>query len=132
MDVFKHCQHRLDESCFDLQICLCSCSGVSTSTLEIGRKQTTTASCKACGGKPLVNGRGSSSNSMPGAFGLELTSFINSDLTWTKITKGNRSSSRRARKSLARSLKNIGELVNKDPKSVEMPVSESEKVVLTY
>ncbi|KAB1215362.1 hypothetical protein CJ030_MR4G025268 [Morella rubra] len=109
-------------------ICLCSCSGVSTSTLEIGRKQTTTASCKACGGKPLVNGRGSSSNSMPGAFGLELTSFINSDLTWTKITKGNRSSSRRARKSLARSLKNIGELVNKDPKSVEMPVSESEKL----
>lgn len=118
----------MDESCFDLQICFCSCTGVSASTLEISRKQAATACCKTCGGKPLVNGRGSSSSSMPGAVGLELTSFINSDLTWTKIKKGSRSSSRRARKSLPRSLRNIAELVNKDPKAVDMPVSESEKV----
>nr|XP_023914124.1 uncharacterized protein LOC112025676 isoform X2 [Quercus suber] len=65
---------------------------------------------------------------MPGAVGLELTRFVNSDLTWTNITKGNRSSSRRARKSLTRSLRNIPELVNKDPKAVDMPVSESEKL----
>ncbi|KAM3688093.1 hypothetical protein ACB098_10G126600 [Castanea mollissima] len=65
---------------------------------------------------------------MPGAVGLELTRYVNSDLTWTNITKGNRSSSRRARKSLTRSLRNIAELVNKDPKAVDMPVSESEKL----
>ncbi|XP_030947251.1 uncharacterized protein LOC115971460 isoform X1 [Quercus lobata] len=109
-------------------ISLCSCTGVSTSTLEISKKQGATASCKACGGKPLVNGRVPSTSSMPGAVGLELTRFVNSDLTWTNITKGNRSSSRRARKSLTRSLKNIAELVNKDPKAVDMPVSESEKL----
>lgn len=99
---------------------------MSASTLEISKKQVTTASCKSCGGKPLVNGRGPSASSMPGAVGLELTSFVNPDLTWSKITKGNRSSSRRARKSLT--IRNIAELVNKDPKAVEMPVSESEKL----
>ncbi|KAM3688091.1 hypothetical protein ACB098_10G126600 [Castanea mollissima] len=109
-------------------ISLCSCSGVSASTLEISKKQDATASCKACGGKPLVNGRVPSTSSMPGAVGLELTRYVNSDLTWTNITKGNRSSSRRARKSLTRSLRNIAELVNKDPKAVDMPVSESEKL----
>ena len=77
----------------------------------------------------MVNGRGPSASSMPGAVGLELTSFVNPDLTWSKITKGNRSSSRRARKSLT--IRNIAELVNKDPKAVEMPVSESEKVNFT-
>lgn len=120
----------MDESCFDLQICFCSCSGVSASALEISRKQATTARCKTCGGKPFVNGRELSSTSMPGAVGLELTRFVNSDLTWTRITKGSRSSSRRARKSLTRSLKNIAEQVNKEHKVVDMPVSESEKVNL--
>lgn len=118
----------MDESCFDLQICFCSCSGVSASALEISRKQATTARCKTCGGKPFVNGRELSSTSMPGAVGLELTRFVNSDLTWTRITKGSRSSSRRARKSLTRSLKNIAEQVNKEHKVVDMPVSESEKL----
>lgn len=58
---------------------------------------------------------------------LEVASFIDSDLTW-KGSKGKRSSLRRAKRSVSRSLKRCGELVNQYSKTVDMPVSESEKV----
>uniref|UniRef100_A0A5B7AEG9 Uncharacterized protein n=1 Tax=Davidia involucrata TaxID=16924 RepID=A0A5B7AEG9_DAVIN len=63
--------------------------------------------------------------------GLELSSLINSELTWKKVSKGNRSSGRRARKSVVRTSKASGEFVNKDSKEVDMPVSESEKLGVT-
>lgn len=111
----------------DLQIHLCTCIEGSASSPGLSRKRAATTSCKTCGGKQLVNGRGSPPGSMLSTVGLELTSLINSDLTWKKASKG-RSASRRARKPVARCSKAGGELVNKDPKRVAMPVSESEKV----
>lgn len=65
---------------------------------------------------------------MLSAVSLELTSLINSDLTWKKIAKGKRSTSRRARKLVARSSRASAELINRKSKRVDMPVSESEKV----
>ncbi|RVW43253.1 hypothetical protein CK203_096030 [Vitis vinifera] len=111
----------------DLQIHLCTCIEGSASSPGLSRKRAATTSCKTCGGKQLVNGRGSPPGSMLSTVGLELTSLINSDLTWKKASKG-RSASRRARKPVARCSKAGGELVNKDPKRVAMPVSESEKL----
>lgn len=58
---------------------------------------------------------------------LELTSLINSDFTWTKVSKGCRSSSRRPRRSNTINL-DRGALLTKDSKGLEMPVSESEKL----
>lgn len=106
---------------------LCTCIEGSASSPGLSRKRAATTSCKTCGGKQLVNGRGSPPGSMLSTVGLELTSLINSDLTWKKASKG-RSASRRARKPVARCSKAGGELVNKDPKRVAMPVSESEKL----
>ncbi|KAK9276335.1 hypothetical protein L1049_005867 [Liquidambar formosana] len=63
--------------------------------------------------------------------GLELTSVINSDLTWKKVSKGNRRTSRRARKSVAISLRTSGDSINKNLKRVDMSVSESEKLGVT-
>ncbi|KAJ0048894.1 hypothetical protein Pint_15120 [Pistacia integerrima] len=64
---------------------------------------------------------------MLGTISLEVASFINSDLTW-KGSKGKRSSLRRAKRSVSRSLKRCGELVNQYSKTADMPVSESEKL----
>ncbi|KAF8379557.1 hypothetical protein HHK36_028997 [Tetracentron sinense] len=114
------------------EIRLCTCTGGSASTLELSRKGAATASCKTCGGKQLVDRRGSLSGSMLSTVGLELTSLINPDLTWKTVSKGNRSASRRARKPVIRSLKESRELVDKGPERVdEMPVSESEKLGVT-
>ena len=81
------------------------------------QKQATTASCKTSGGKKLGDGRGEPPSSMLGT-------IIGSDLTWNG-SKGCRSKSRRANKSV---LKGCGKLVNKKPETLDMPVSESEKV----
>ncbi|XP_042475992.1 uncharacterized protein LOC122057791 [Macadamia integrifolia] len=110
----------------------CSCSGGPASTIEPIRKRLVTASCKTCGGKPLVDWGGSLSGSMVSTGGLELTSVINPDLTWKTVSKGNRSASRRARRPISRNCQRSGTLIDKDPEKVEdMPVSESEKLGVT-
>ncbi|PSS11384.1 hypothetical protein CEY00_Acc15659 [Actinidia chinensis var. chinensis] len=60
-----------------------------------------------------------------------LSTLINSNLTWSKDSKGNRSSSRRARTSFELGFGTSGKLVNKDSKDGDMPVSESEKLGVT-
>ena len=61
--------------------------------------------------------------------GLELTSFINPDLTWKTVSKGNRSGKRRTRKPGAKSLTMGMGLADKNARTVEdVTVSESEKV----
>ncbi|KAL6986291.1 hypothetical protein U1Q18_019659 [Sarracenia purpurea var. burkii] len=112
-------------------ICSCMCTGGSASTLEFSKQRASTASCKSCGGKPLVDGQRSPSTSMLSTVGLERTSLINSNLTWSKVSKGSRSSSRRARKSFELGFETSEKLVKKDFKDVEMPVSESEKLGVT-
>lgn len=99
--------------------------------LEISRKrkQLTKASCGTCGGRPLVDGIEPEPASMLSTVDLELTNFINSDLTWKKVKKGCRSTNRRSRKSITPSL-NVGvELGNMSRKrDHDSSVSESEKV----
>lgn len=89
------------------------------------RKEVTTASCKTCGGRPPVDGIGSMSASMISAKGLELTNFINPDLTWKTVSKGYRSSTRRSRKPIDRSPKSDADLQDKGEDTI---VSESEKL----
>ncbi|XP_057463765.1 uncharacterized protein LOC130753603 [Actinidia eriantha] len=60
-----------------------------------------------------------------------LSTLFNSNLTWSKDSKGNRSSLRRARTSFELGFGTSGKLVNKDSKDVDMPVSESEKLGVT-
>ncbi|KAK6947811.1 hypothetical protein RJ641_001284, partial [Dillenia turbinata] len=101
---------------------LCTCSAGSASTTGVNRKRAATAFCKSCGGKPFVNGQGSSPQSMLSTVGLELSSLINSDLTWKSISKGNRSATRRARKSVAKSSEVKSELVQDNLESLDMPL----------
>ncbi|KAG8659142.1 uncharacterized protein LOC110609462 isoform X2 [Manihot esculenta] len=86
------------------------------------------ASCKTYGQKPLVNDRGLSLGSMHGVVGLKFSSLINSDLTWKKAAKGNRTSSRRARNSVSRSWNSGEDLIKMDSNTVDMSFSESEKL----
>lgn len=111
-----------------MQACFCSCTGVVNTTLVSSRKEGTTASCKTCGGRPPVDGIGSMSASMISAKGLELTNFINPDLTWKTVSKGYRSSTRRSRKPIDRSPKSDADLQDKGEDTI---VSESEKVDIT-
>ncbi|XWS37870.1 hypothetical protein CRYUN_Cryun19dG0082600 [Craigia yunnanensis] len=61
--------------------------------------------------------------------GLELTSFINPDLTWKTVSKGNRSGARRTRKPGSKSLTMGMGLSEKNARTVEdVTVSESEKL----
>ncbi|XP_057952017.1 uncharacterized protein LOC131146426 [Malania oleifera] len=60
--------------------------------------------------------------------GLELTNFINPNLTWKTVSKGSRSASRRSRKSVARNEKVSLEQADKSPEGVDTLVSESEKL----
>ena len=101
--------------------------------LELSREHIAKASCKTCGGIPLVNGIGSPSASMMGTVGLELTNFINPELTWKTVAKGNRSASRRSRKPASRNSKMGAGQADKSPKKTENgSVSESEKVAFAY
>ncbi|KAJ0715084.1 hypothetical protein HanPI659440_Chr13g0497061 [Helianthus annuus] len=107
---------------------LCTCIGGSTSTISSRKRRGgTTVSCKNCGGRPAIDGKSSSGCLLSTV--LELTSLINSDVTWTKISKGCRSSSRRPRTSTSNTTNlACGGLLNKDTTDLEMPVSESEKL----
>ncbi|XWS50472.1 hypothetical protein CRYUN_Cryun12cG0090300 [Craigia yunnanensis] len=87
------------------------------------------ASCKTCNGRPLVDGIGSVSTGMMSTVSLELTSFINPDLTWKTVSKGNRSGTRRTRKPSTKSLTMGMWLAEKNARTVEdVTVSESEKL----
>ncbi|OVA13968.1 hypothetical protein BVC80_1787g37 [Macleaya cordata] len=136
----KECGTGKDNEGPDLMIRLCTCSGGSASTLELSRNRVAVASCKICGRKPLVDGRGSLSGSMLSTVGLELSTVFNPDLTWKTVSKGNRSATRRARKPIARSVegsaKPVAGSVEGSEKEVskrleDMPVSESEKLGVT-
>ncbi|GMI80869.1 hypothetical protein HRI_001756200 [Hibiscus trionum] len=92
-------------------------------------KQEATASCKICCGQPLVDGIGSVSSGVMSTVGLELRSFINSDLTWKAVSKRNRSGTRRTRKPVAESMTMGLGLANKNGRKLEdVMVSESEKL----
>ena len=76
---------------------LCTCIGGSTSINTSRKRRSGTLSCKNCGGRSSINGKSSSSCLLSTV--LELTSLIKSDFTWTKVSKGCRSSSRRCQSS---------------------------------
>ncbi|XP_063935801.1 uncharacterized protein LOC108227261 isoform X2 [Daucus carota subsp. sativus] len=107
------------------------CSGDSASMLEISRKgkQLKKAACGTCGGKPLVDGIESESASMLSTVDLELSSFINPDLTWKKVKKGCRTTTRRSRK-LVDQKSNVGaKSGNKSSeRDQDSSVTESEKL----
>lgn len=66
---------------------------------------------------------------MMGTVGLELTNFINPELTWKTVAKGNRSASRRSRKPASRNSKMGAGQADRSPKKTENgSVSESEKL----
>ncbi|XP_031275096.1 uncharacterized protein LOC116133545 [Pistacia vera] len=66
---------------------------------------------------------------MMSTVGLELTNFLNPDLTWKTVAKGNRSATRRTRKPFVRNFTAGVELADKSPKRAENgTVSESEKL----
>lgn len=92
------------------------------------REQGATASCKSCGGGPSVDGIGSvGSASMMSAVGLELTNFINPELTWKKVAKGFRSALRR--KPVVRSFAIGTKLSDEGVKNADdMTASDTEKV----
>ncbi|WRX18409.1 hypothetical protein QQP08_010896 [Theobroma cacao] len=108
---------------------ICTCPRSFSSPLVSSRKQEATASCKTCRGRPLVDGIGSVSAGMMSTVGLELTSFINPDLTWKTVSKGNRSGTRRTRKLGAKNLTMGMGLADKNARTAEdVTVSESEKL----
>lgn len=108
---------------------MCTCTGVVPNTLVSSRKQVTTETCKTCGGSP-VDGIGSISASMISAKGLELSNFINPQLTWT-VSKGYKRSTRRSRKLIDRSPKFDGDPADKGAENpLDSTVSESEKVAI--
>ncbi|KAK8495327.1 hypothetical protein V6N12_037122 [Hibiscus sabdariffa] len=107
---------------------ICTCTRSSTSTLVSSSKQKATASCKICCGRPLVDGIGSVSSGMMSTVGLELTSFMDPNLTWKTVSR-NRSVMRRTRRPLAKSLSLGMAAADKNARTVEdVTVSESEKV----
>ncbi|XVE64263.1 hypothetical protein DITRI_Ditri07aG0087000 [Diplodiscus trichospermus] len=66
---------------------------------------------------------------MMSTVGLELRSFINPNLTWKTVSKGNRSGTRRSRKPGTKSLARGTGLAEKNARTVEdVAVSESEKL----
>lgn len=98
-----------------------------------GGKQGATAACKTCRGRPLVDGIRPLSAGMTSTVGLELTNFLNPDLTWKKVSKGNRSATRRNRKPGTKFLTAGVELAGKSvQRSEETTVSDSEKVIIFY
>ncbi|KAH9677635.1 Dentin sialophosphoprotein-like protein [Citrus sinensis] len=93
-------------------------------------KQEATATCKTCCVEPLVDGIGSVPKRMMSTAGLELTNFINPDLTWKKVAKGNRSATRRTRKPGGRNLIMGAEVTENNvcKRAEDTTVSESEKL----
>ncbi|KAI3968929.1 hypothetical protein MKX01_034073 [Papaver californicum] len=115
----------------------CTCRGGSASSRAVSRNRLAVASCKTCGGKPVVDGgKGSLSGSMLSSGGLELTTVFNPDLSWKTVSKGSRSAARRPRKPFVRSVEGSSKLVpgsgkGDSKRQVDMPVSESEKLGVT-
>ncbi|KAJ6738469.1 DENTIN SIALOPHOSPHOPROTEIN-LIKE PROTEIN [Salix koriyanagi] len=104
--------------------------GIKTKSFTIpviSRNQGAIASCKTLSGGPSVDGLGIiGSGSMMSAVGLELTNFINPDLTWKKVTKGYRSASRR--KSVVRSFTVEAKVSDESSRTADdMTVSDTEK-----
>ncbi|KAI7745171.1 hypothetical protein M8C21_018137, partial [Ambrosia artemisiifolia] len=126
----KVCLEKISSSGDDVEfgfwkIHLCTCIRGSASTISSRRRRV--VSCEKCGGRPVVDGKSSSGCLLSAV--LELTSLINSDFTWTKISKGCRSSSRRPRTSTSNTISlDCGELLTGGSTDLEMPVSESEKL----
>lgn len=116
----------------------CSCTKNSSSPLENPKQREGSKSCKICGGKLLVHGRGAQQGSMLSNGGLELSRVIDPQLSWKTASNGRQRAVRRARTSFtganinnlhAKGLKPSKDLTDKESKSTEdMPVSESEKV----
>lgn len=95
-------------------------------------KQEATATCKTCSVEPLVDGIGSIPKRMISTAGLELTNFINPDLTWKTVAKGNRSATRRTRKPGGRFLNMGADITDNNvcKRAEDTAVSESEKVTI--
>ncbi|KAM7499692.1 hypothetical protein LguiA_024106 [Lonicera macranthoides] len=106
-----------------------SCSGRLTSTLEFSRKgkQLAKGSRESCGVRPIVDGIEPVSASMLSTVDLQLK-YINPELTWKKVSKGCRSTTRRSRKLANRSLNAGAEMGCTIPKDgQDSSVFESEK-----
>ncbi|KAK8515161.1 hypothetical protein V6N12_001319 [Hibiscus sabdariffa] len=108
---------------------ICTCTRGFSSTLVSSSKQKATASCKICCGRPLVDRIRSVSSDMMSTVGLELTSFMNPDLTWKTVSKRNRSVMRRTRRPVAKRLTLGMGLADKNGTLEDVTVSESEKQV---
>ncbi|KAI3860492.1 hypothetical protein MKW92_015332 [Papaver armeniacum] len=129
-----------DNEGLDLMIRSCTCRGGSASSRALSRNRLAVASCKTCGGKPVVDGKKSLSGNMLSSGGLELTTVFNPDLSWKTVCKGSRSAARRPRKPFVRSVEGSAKLVPGSGKGIDkgdskrqldMPVSESEKLGVT-
>lgn len=121
---------RIIPVCILLMICI-FLQAKSSSTPVTSRKQGATASCKNLGGGSSVDGLEIiGSASMMSAAGLELTNFIDPDLTWKTFTKGHRSTSRR--KPVVRSFNGKAKLSDESTRNMDdMTVSDNEKVNVT-
>uniref|UniRef100_A0A2P2MK75 RNA polymerase sigma factor sigA n=2 Tax=Rhizophora mucronata TaxID=61149 RepID=A0A2P2MK75_RHIMU len=112
-----------------LQTRFCTCTRDNCFPLVASRKQGATASCKTCGGRPSSDGIevvGSASTMSTG--GLELTKYINPDLTWKTVAKGYRSSLGRTRKAATRKPDVGVELSDEVSRKADaMSVSDNEK-----
>lgn len=106
-----------------LQSGLCTCSRSFSSPLVASKKEEAVVSCKTCHDRLSVDGIGSVSASMTSTVGLEL------DLTWKTVSKGNRSGTRRTRKSVVKNLTGAVQVSDGNSRPAEdVTVSESEKV----
>ncbi|KAL2540186.1 Uncharacterized protein Adt_01164 [Abeliophyllum distichum] len=104
---------------------LCTCSGSVGYKLGLNskRNQLAEASCKACGGRFLVNGIEPVSESMLETVGPEVMNSTNPEFNWKTVTKG-----RRSKKPVARSLNGVAKVGNRSPKRVgNFSGSDSEK-----
>lgn len=84
------------------------------------------AACKGAG-RVVVDGIEPESASMLSTVNLDLSSFINPELTWKKVKKGCRSTTRRSRNSLNQNL-NVGTGLGNKNCNRDQDSSESEKV----
>lgn len=89
-------------------------------------KKLKAAACKGAG-KAVVDGIQPESGSMLSTVNLELSRFINPELTWTKVKKGCRSTTRRSRNSLNQNL-NVGNKLGNKNCNRDQDSSETEKV----
>lgn len=125
----------------------CYCSKKPSFPLENPTQQEILKSCKICGGRLPVDGRGAQQGSMLSNGGLKLSGVIDPHLSWKTAANGRQRAVRRARTSFtgaftmvsskssrAKTLKVRKDLTEQDSKdqdsngAEDIPVSESEKV----